>query len=72
MGMLETSGQSIVNASGVTVQLMGVNLGGWLVMEPWMYPADRGGLPDTYSTIQELDSRFGLAEQRSLIRAYHL
>jgi aryl-phospho-beta-D-glucosidase BglC (GH1 family) len=49
---------------------MGVNLGGWLVMEPWMCPADSGGLPDTYSIIQELDNRFGVAEEQSLIATY--
>jgi endoglucanase len=70
MSMLHTSGTSIVNASGQTVQLTGVNLGGWLVMEPWMTPADSGGLPDTYSIIQELDSRFGVAEEQSLILTY--
>jgi endoglucanase len=68
--MLHASGTSIVNANGQTVQLMGVNLGGWLVMEPWMTPADSGGLPDTYSIIQELDSRFGVAEEQSLILTY--
>jgi endoglucanase len=70
MSMLQTSGRSIVNANGQTIQLMGVNLGGWLVMEPWMTPADSGGLPDTYSIIQELDSRFGVAEEQSLILTY--
>ena len=52
------------------VPLQGVNLGGWLVMEPWMCPADSGGLPDTYSIIQELDSRFGVATEQSLILTY--
>jgi endoglucanase len=70
MSMLHTSGRSIVNANGQVVQLMGVNLGGWLVMEPWMTPADSGGLPDTYSIIQELDNRFGVAEEQSLIKTY--
>lgn len=70
MSMLHANGRSIVNANGQTVQLMGVNLGGWLVMEPWMTPADSGGLPDTYSIIQELDNRFGVAEEQSLIRTY--
>ena len=63
--MLHTSGTSIVNASGTTVQLKGLNLGGWLVMEPWMCPADSGGLPDTYSIITELDSRPILASPPS-------
>ncbi len=70
MSMLHASGRSIVNANGQTVQLMGVNLGGWLVMEPGMTPADGGGLPDTYSIIQELDNRFGVAEEQSLILTY--
>ena len=67
---LHTSGTNIVNASGAVVQLKGLNLGGWLVMEPWMCPADSGGLPDTYSIITELDSRFGVATEQSLIRTY--
>jgi endoglucanase len=70
LSMLHTSGRSIVNANGTVVQLKGVNLGGFMVMEPWMCPADSGGLPDTYSIIAELDSRFGVAEEQTLIRDY--
>ncbi len=70
LSMLHTSGTNIVNANGQVVHLQGVNLGGWLVMEPWMTPADSGGLPDTYSIIQQLDNRFGVAEEQSLIRTY--
>jgi endoglucanase len=72
LSLLHTSGTSIVNAGGTTVQLKGLNLGGWLVMEPWMCPADSGGLPDTYSIITELDSRpgFGVATEQSLITIY--
>jgi aryl-phospho-beta-D-glucosidase BglC (GH1 family) len=70
LSMLHASGRNIVNASGSTVLLKGVNLGGFMVMEPWMCPADSGGLPDTYSIIAELDSRFGVAEEQALIRDY--
>jgi endoglucanase len=70
LSLLHASGTNIVNASGTTVQLKGLNLGGWLVMEPWMCPADSGGLPDTYSIITELDSRFGVAAEQSLITTY--
>jgi len=70
MSMLQASGRNIVNANGQVVQLQGVNLGGWFVMEAWMTPLDSGGLPDTYSVIQELDSRFGIAEEQSLIGTY--
>jgi endoglucanase len=70
MSMLRASGTNIVTANGVVVHLKGLNLGGWLVMEPWMCPMDSGGLPDTYSAITNLDSRFGAATEQSLIHAY--
>ena len=68
--MLHTSGRSIVNAHGQVVLLQGVNLGGWFIMEKWMCPLDRGSLPDTYSVIQMLDQRFGVATEQSLIKTY--
>jgi endoglucanase len=70
LSMLHTSGRSIVNASGQVVQLQGVNLGGWFIMEKWMCPLDSGSLPDTYSVIQMLDQRFGVATEQSLIQTY--
>src|SRR3977135_1115363 len=68
LSMLHASGRSIVNASGQVVQLQGVNLGGWFIMEKWMCPLDSGSLPDTYSVIQMLDQRFGVATEQSLIK----
>jgi endoglucanase len=68
--LLHTSGRNIVDANGNIVQLRGVNLGGWFIMEKWMCPLDSGSLPDTYSVIQELDNRFGIAEEQSLIKTY--
>ena len=57
---LHTSGTNLVNASGAVVQLKGLNLGGWFIMEKWMCPLDNSGnLPDTYSAITNLDHRFG-------------
>jgi endoglucanase len=70
LSMLHTSGRSIVNANGQVVPLMGVNLGGWFIMEKWMCPLDSGSLPDTFSVIQELDNRFGVATEQSLISGY--
>src|SRR6187402_2402847 len=35
---LHTKDGQIVDAAGKTVTLRGVNLGGWLVEEPWMQP----------------------------------
>ncbi|MGH7940174.1 MAG: glycoside hydrolase family 5 protein [Limisphaerales bacterium] len=68
--LLRASGTTIINAFGHEVQLNGLDLGGWFVMEPWMCPADSGGLPDTYSIIRELDSRFGVATEQALIHDY--
>jgi aryl-phospho-beta-D-glucosidase BglC (GH1 family) len=68
--LLHTSGTNIVNAVGTVVELRGLNLGGWFIMEPWMCPADSGGLPDTYSIIRELDSRFGVFTEQLLIKTY--
>jgi aryl-phospho-beta-D-glucosidase BglC (GH1 family) len=70
MSMLHAQGRSIVNAGGQVVPLVGVNLGGWFVMEKWMVPLDSGSLPDTYSVMQTLDSRFGVATEQSLIKTY--
>jgi endoglucanase len=70
MSMLHAQGRSIVNAAGQVVPLVGVNLGGWFVMEKWMVPLDSGSLPDTYSVMQTLDSRFGVATEQSLIKTY--
>jgi len=69
-GLLHASGRAIVNPSGATVCLNGVNLGSWLVMENWMCPMDSGSLTDMYSVILTLDNRFGVAAEQNLIRIY--
>jgi aryl-phospho-beta-D-glucosidase BglC (GH1 family) len=61
---------NIVDGSGNIIRLRGVNLGGWMVMEPWMTPADSSGLPDEYSIISALDTRFGVAGEQTLIQTY--
>jgi endoglucanase len=70
LSMLHASGRNIVNANGQVVPLRGVNLGGWFIMEKWMAPLDSGSLPDTFSVMQTLDSRFGVATEQSLISTY--
>ncbi len=69
---LKANGLNIRNGhgSGDIVPLHGVNLGAWLIMEGWMCPMDSSGLPDNYSVIQTLDSRFGVTTEQSLIRTY--
>jgi aryl-phospho-beta-D-glucosidase BglC (GH1 family) len=67
---LHATGTNLVNASGLVVQLKGLNLGGWFIMEKWMCPLDSGSLPDTYSAITNLDQRFGVATEQNLIHLY--
>jgi endoglucanase len=71
LNMLRASGRNIVDSTtGAVVRLRGVNLGGWLVQEKWMTPLDSGGLVDTYSVMKELDRRFGVATEQSLMKTY--
>jgi aryl-phospho-beta-D-glucosidase BglC (GH1 family) len=69
---LAANGVNIRNGhgSGDIVPLHGANLGTWLLMEGWMCPMDSSGLPDNYSVIQTLDTRFGVPIEQNLIRTY--
>ncbi|MGO9527920.1 MAG: cellulase family glycosylhydrolase [Verrucomicrobiia bacterium] len=71
--LLVANGINIRNGHGTgdVVQLRGVNLGTWLIMEGWMCPMDSSGVySDNYSVIQELDTRFTTSPEQSLIRTY--
>jgi len=71
LSLLHASGTNIVDASGTTVQLKGVNLGGWFIMENYMTPIDSSGTyTDMYSMMTELNSRFGVTTQQSLLTTY--
>lgn len=65
---LTTKGNALQDPSGKTVQLRGVNLGCWLVMEPWMCPMDSSGLKDEGSARDLLEKRFGQAAAEGLIQ----
>jgi endoglucanase len=69
---LSASGLNVRNnfGQGDLIPLRGVNLGSWLLMEPWMCPMDSSGLADNFSLIQTLDNRFGVATEQSLIKTY--
>ncbi|MGC9942468.1 MAG: cellulase family glycosylhydrolase [Verrucomicrobiota bacterium] len=70
LSQLHVNGTNIVNVGGTVVQLKGVNLGGWFIMEKWMCPLDSGSMPDTYSVITNLDGRFGVTAEQDLIHGY--
>ena len=69
---LKTSGRAVRDArgKGEVVAFRGVNLGGWLVFEPWMTPMDASGLPDDFSVRATLDRRFGPKVRDELLDAY--
>jgi endoglucanase len=69
---LKTSGTEIRNARGrgEVVQLRGVNLGGWLLLEEWMCPMDSSGLKDDLSARKTLIDRFGEPMADDLLSAY--
>ena len=71
LSALQSSGTNIVNASGATVQLKGANLGGWFIMESYMTPIDSAGTyTDMHGMMSELDSRFGVSTEQSLLTTY--
>lgn len=69
--MLRTDGMRIVNESGDEVPLYGVNLGNWLLVEPWMLKLDnKPGIKSGRDIFDKLEARFGEETARSLYRTY--
>ena len=70
--MLKQSGKKIVNSSGKTVRLTGVNLGNWLLQEAWMGPINKGDADHwgEYDTYQTLVNRFGTEKADALMDTY--
>lgn len=62
---LHTSGLNLVDASGKTVALRGVNLGGWFVEEMWMTPwAERPPVDSHLPPVRDHVSLWNVVEKR--------
>ena len=78
LSRLHAQGVQIVDATGKPVVLRGINLGGWLVEEPWMMPfqttpPDGSALPpikDHASLAAVLETRFGAAGRARVQAAF--
>lgn len=64
---LHTEDTRIVNEAGETVQLLGVNAGGWLVQESWM---NLTNAPSQLEAFAVLDERFGRETREHLFQVY--
>ena len=67
---LRADNNQLVDDKNQPVLLRGVNLGSWLIFEPWMSPMDASGLKDDYSAREVLEKRFGFAKAEELIGVY--
>ncbi|HEY9724097.1 MAG TPA: cellulase family glycosylhydrolase [Oscillatoriaceae cyanobacterium] len=75
LGWVHVQGTQLVDESGKPVSVRGVNLGGWLVQEPWMMPlaSTSQGAPaikDQTTLWQTVANRFGASEMNKIRDAY--
>ena len=75
LGWVKAQGDRLVDATGREVPVRGINLGGWLVQEPWMMPLvtrPKGGQPieDAATMWRTVAQRFGAAEMNEIRGAY--
>ncbi|MGH8048454.1 MAG: cellulase family glycosylhydrolase [Chthoniobacterales bacterium] len=64
-GLLRAQGDKIVDGTGRTVTLRGVNLGNWLTLEMWLFGIE--GIPDQKTFFDILKDRFGAEETAKLL-----
>ena len=68
--LLRAENNHLVDEKKQPVVLRGVNLGSWLLFEPWMCPMDISGIKDDYTAREVLEKRFGFAKAEELIGSY--
>lgn len=68
---LKTSGTAIVNQKGEEVYLYGINIGNWLLVEPWLLKMDgKPGIRSGRDIFDILEKRFGQKKAVELYRTY--
>ena len=68
---LHTEGRRIVGEDGAPVQLSGCNIGGWLLLEPWICGLDYQENAETEKEIWDLmGRRFGEEAKQDLIKTF--
>ncbi len=67
---LHVDGARLLNPAGEAVVLHGVNLGNWLLLEPWICALDTHVYADQYTIVQTLNERFGRDEAERLLDLY--
>ena len=68
--MLHAQGTQWVTDKGQPVQLKGVNLGNWLMLEFWMMGQRSAAMDDQCTLEAKFDERFGYAERERLMRLF--
>ena len=67
---LKVEGRRLVDDSGKEVILKGANLGGWLMIEPWLLAIDDSTIRDQYEFLSVLRTRFGAEQAGRLMDAF--
>ncbi len=75
LDVLSVDGPDLVDPAGEVVVLRGVNLGNWLLLEPWMLGLDQSeesadGFPDQHTILAVLEERFGAEEADRLMESW--
>ena len=67
---LRVDNGQLVNAAGDEVVLRAINLGNWLLIEPWMLGLNTQDIPDQATFLGILEDRFGASEAERLMDIY--
>ncbi|MEM7680499.1 MAG: cellulase family glycosylhydrolase [Planctomycetota bacterium] len=67
---LTRDGQRFLNPQGEPVALRGVNLGAWLLLEPWMWHIHDERVPDQHTIFTTFHERFGAERAEALLDLY--